>query len=189
MVLGVNYSPTALWSNYALNGQNGIIYQSWYKLSATEPSAPSTTQVDNPDLSGSGWYNSKRNLTESEPTEWTSQREKVNGVWSAFLHRLLFRVNLQQMEPGQDGISIVMQDIVNINCNANGDPRSGTLNQDMYVYAYSGGSLARIDDYELTLISGNGKRNNTFLYLWHIKINITGNNKRHANLIYIYQLK
>jgi len=170
-----NYSPTALCSYYALNGQNGIIYQNWYKLSATEPSAPSTTQVDNPDLSGSGWYNSKRNLTESEPTEWTSQREKVNGVWSAFSSPPVVSGKFaKDGHPGQDGISIVMQDIVNINCNANGDPRSGTLNQDMYVYAYSGGSLATIEDYELTLISGNANATMTRVSNGIMKINVTG---------------
>lgn len=170
-----DYSQTALWSNYALNGQNGIIYQSWYKLYATEPSAPSTTQVDNPDLSGSGWYNSKRNLTESEPTEWTSQREKVNGVWSAFSSPPVVSGKFaKDGHPGQDGISIVMQDIVNINCNANGDPRSGTLNQDMFVYAYIGGSLATIEDYALTLTSGTATATIIGVSMGILKINITG---------------
>lgn len=170
-----DYSPTALWSNYALNGQNGIIYQSWYKLSATEPSAPSTTQVDNPDLSASGWYNSKRNLTASEPTEWTSQREKVNGVWSAFTTPPVVSGKFAtDGADGQDGISIVMQDIVNINCNANGDPRSGTLNQDIYVYAYSGGSLATIDYYNLALVSGTATATITNIDSGILKINVTG---------------
>lgn len=155
-------------------GQNGIIYQSWYKLAATT-SAPATTQVDNPDLSGSGWYNSKRNLTASEPTEWTSQREKVNGVWSAFSSPPVVSGKFAtDGTPGQDGISIVMQDIVNINCNANGDPRSGTLNQDMYVYAYKGGNLAPIYNFYLTLSSGTATASIVSVETGILKINITG---------------